>query len=43
MNKKEEDGIRICGSPERLGCAIYQLLTKRGTVEEVLNMEETEE
>lgn len=43
MVKKEEDGICIFGSPKKLGYAIYQLLTKRGTVDEVLNMEETKE
>ena len=42
MNK-EDDGIRIFGSPKRLGYAIYQLLTKRGTVDEVLDIEETKE
>ena len=36
MNKKE-DGICIYGSPKRLGCAIYQLLTKRDIKEEVEN------
>ena len=36
MNKKE-DGIRIYGSPKRLGYTIYQLLTKRdiGKIKEV--------
>ena len=37
MNKKEEDGIRVYGSAEEIGRAIYQLLTKGnlGKTEEV--------